>query len=53
VEKTNVLHLGLLFDRLKRESAIIAEALAEKRLEVVVSRYSLQNGQVEVLDATW
>jgi carbonic anhydrase len=53
VEKTNALHLGRLFDRLKRDSPIIAGALADKRLHVVVSRYSLGNGQVEVLDATW
>ena len=53
VEAANALHLAALHDTLKRESPIIGEALASGRLQVVVAKYSLQAGQVEVLDTTW
>jgi len=53
VEAATNIHLGLLSDTLRRESPIIGEALAAGRLQVVVAKYSLGNGQVEVLDATF
>jgi carbonic anhydrase len=52
VEKANNLHLAAIYDTLKRESHIIGEALASGRLQVVVAKYSLGAGQVEVLDTT-
>ncbi len=52
VEAANNLHLAAIYDTLKRESAIIGEALASRRLHVVVVKYSLRAGQVEVLDTT-
>jgi len=53
VEAANDLHLAALYDILRRESPIIGEALAAGRLHLVVSKYSLQTGQVAVLDTTW
>ncbi len=52
VEKANNLHLAAIHDTLRRESAIIGEALTSGRLHIVVSKYSLQDGHVEVLDTT-
>jgi carbonic anhydrase len=52
VEAANNLHLAAIYDTLKRESPIIGEALASKRLHVVLAKYSLRAGQVEVLDTT-
>jgi len=53
VEAANKLHLAALHDTLRRESAIIGEALTSGRLNIVVGKYSLQDGHVEVLDTTW
>jgi carbonic anhydrase len=53
VEAANNLHLAALHDTLRRESPIIGEALASDRLHIVVTKYSLQAGQVDVLDTTW
>jgi|WetSurMetagenome_2_1015567.scaffolds.fasta_scaffold107008_2 carbonic anhydrase len=53
VEAANNLHLAALHDTLKQESPIIAAALASGDFHMVVTKYSLQAGQVEVLDATW
>jgi carbonic anhydrase len=52
VEKANNLHLAGLYDTLKRESPIIGEALTSGKLHVVVVKYSLGSGQVEILDTT-
>jgi len=52
VETVTNAHLAELYDTLRRESSIIGEALARKRLHMVVSKYSLRNGRVEVLDST-
>jgi len=53
VEAATNLHLAALHDALRRESPIIGDALASGRLQVVVSKYSLKNGRVDVLDATF
>ena len=53
VEAASDHHLTLLHDTLTQKSAIIGEALRSRSLEVVVSKYFLSNGQVEVLDATF
>jgi carbonic anhydrase len=53
VEAATEAHLRRLTEKLTQESAIIREALAAGRLHLVVSKYSLSNGQVEVLDRTW
>jgi carbonic anhydrase len=53
VEEANDLHLAAVHDTLRRESPIIGEALASKRFHIVVAKYSLQAGQVEVLDTSW
>lgn len=52
VEEANNLHLAALFDTLRRESSIIIEALASGRFHVVLAKYSLYTGQVEVLETT-
>ena len=44
--------LAQLYDRLSQNSAIIREALAARRLDIVVAKYFLGNGHVEVLDTT-
>jgi carbonic anhydrase len=53
VEAATNAHLAALHDAMRRQSAIIGDALTSGRLHIVVSKYSLHNGQVEVLDATW
>lgn len=53
VEAATETHLMRLQAKLSQESAIIREALAAGRLHLVVSKYYLSNGQVEVLDRTW
>lgn len=53
VEAATKAHLTRLKEKLSRDSAIIGEALAAGRLHLVVSKYYLSNGQVEVLDRTW
>lgn len=52
VEEANNLHLAAIYDTMKRESPIIGEALASGRLHLVVAKYSLSAGQVQVLDTT-
>jgi carbonic anhydrase len=44
--------LAQLYDRLSQNSAIIREALAARRLDLVLTKYFLGNGHVEVLDTT-
>lgn len=53
VEAANDLHLKFLYDALSRQSPILREALAARRLEAVLAKYFLSNGRVEVLDATF
>lgn len=53
VEAATEAHLKRLKEKLSRDSVIIREALAAGRLHLVVSKYYLSNGQVEVLDRTW
>lgn len=53
VEAANDLHLKALYDTLSRQSPIIREGLAARRLDIIVAKYSLGNGRVDVLDATW
>jgi carbonic anhydrase len=53
VEAANDLHLKSLYDTLSRQSPILREALAARRLEVVLSKYFLTDGRVEVLTATF
>jgi len=53
VEAAHDRHLKALYDGLSRQSAIIREALAARRLEVVVAKYFLSHGRVEVLEATF
>ncbi len=53
VEAAHDRHLKALYDGLSRQSAIIREALAARRLEVVVAKYFLSTGKVEVLEATF
>jgi hypothetical protein len=53
VEAANDLHLKSLYDTLSRQSPILREALAARRLEVVLSKYFLTDGRVEVLAATF
>jgi carbonic anhydrase len=45
--------LQLLADNLRRQSTIIGEALDAGRVDLVVSKYSLQNGSVATLAATF
>ncbi len=52
VETATNLHLAALADLMRTQSPIIGQALAEGRLHLVVSKYSLNNGQVEVLSST-
>jgi carbonic anhydrase len=53
VEAANDLHLKSLYDALSPQSPIMREALAARRLELVLSKYFLTDGRVEVLDATF
>lgn len=53
VEKANDLHLKSLYEALGQESPIIREALASRRLEVVMAKYFLTTGRVEKLEATF
>jgi carbonic anhydrase len=52
VEAANDLHLKSLYDCLRR-SPIVSEALADGRLAMVVAKYSLTSGRIEVLEATF
>lgn len=53
VEAAHDLHVRSISDCLSRRSVIIREALAARRLEVVVAKYFLSHGRVEVLEATF
>lgn len=53
VETANNLHLKSLYDSLSQQSPIMHEALASRRLEVVLTKYFLTSGRVEVLEATF
>ena len=53
VEAANDFHLKNLYDALSRQSPIMREALAARRLEVVLAKYFLTDGRVEVLAATF
>jgi len=52
VEAATDTFLAQIYDTLSKQSAIIGQALAARRLEVVVAKYFLASGRVDVLDAT-
>ncbi len=53
VEAATDQHLEALAETLRRQSPIISEALAAGRLDLVVSKYYLNSGQVLTLNATF
>ena len=53
VEEATNRHLQYLEASLLRESHIIREALDQGRLDLVVAKYQLQTGKVDVLSATF
>lgn len=53
MEEATEQHLKALEETLKRESKIIGEALDQGRLELVVAKYQLGSGRVEMLNATF
>ncbi|RJR40656.1 MAG: carbonic anhydrase [Deltaproteobacteria bacterium] len=53
VEEATCQHLKSLAAALRRESRIIGEALEQGRLDLVVAKYRLQSGKVDVLKATF
>jgi carbonic anhydrase len=53
VEAANDLHLKTLYECLKRRSPIVRQALADGSLVMVVAKYSLTSGRIEVLEATF
>ena len=53
VEEATEQHLKALEQTLRRESTIIGEALDQGRLELVVAKYLLGSGRVEMLKATF
>jgi len=53
VEAATCQHLKSLKATLKQESRIISEALEQGRLDLVVAKYQLQTGKVDVLSATF
>jgi carbonic anhydrase len=53
IEAATNLHLSLLAETLRRESAVIGAAFSQGRLDLVVSKYLLQSGQVLTLNATF
>ncbi len=53
VEAATEQHLEALAETLRRQSPIISEALAAGRLDLVVSKYYLDSGQVLTLNATF
>jgi carbonic anhydrase len=53
VEAATCQHLKSLKATLRQESRIISEALEQGRLELVVAKYQLQTGKVDVLSATF
>ena len=52
VEAATDTFLAQLHDTLSHKSAIIGEALAARRVGLVVAKYFLTSGRVEVLDST-
>jgi len=50
VEAATDLHLRALHEKLRQESSVIRAALQEKKLGLVVTKYSLQNGKVETIN---
>ncbi len=53
VEAANDLHLKALYAGLREVSPIIKEALEARRLEMVLAKYFLSTGAIEVLEATF
>jgi carbonic anhydrase len=53
VEEATCHHLKSLKAALQRESRIIREALEQGRLDLVVAKYRLHSGKVDVLSATF
>ena len=53
VEEATEQHLKSLEETLRRDSKIIGEALDQGRLELVVAKYLLGSGRVEMLNATF
>jgi carbonic anhydrase len=53
VEAANNLHLQSLYDCLRGRSPIVRQALADGCLAMVLAKYSLTNGRIEVLEATF
>ncbi|MFA5110097.1 MAG: carbonic anhydrase [Desulfobaccales bacterium] len=53
VEEATNLHLQALEETLRRESRIIGAALDQGRLELVVVKYLLHSGKVEMLNASF
>ena len=53
VEKATEHHLRALEESLRRQSKIISEALDDRRLELVVAKYQLHSGKVDILQATF
>jgi len=53
VEEATEQHLKSLEETLRRESKIIGEALEQGRLELVVAKYLLGSGRVEMLNSTF
>jgi carbonic anhydrase len=52
IEAATDLHLKSLVETLRRESAIIREAMEAGRLEIIVAKYFLHAGQVQPLTST-
>lgn len=53
VEAATDFHLQYLAETLRRTSSIVREALEARRLEVVVAKYFLHSGQVQLLTTTF
>ncbi|MEW6387684.1 MAG: carbonic anhydrase [Thermodesulfobacteriota bacterium] len=53
VEAATDQFLQELVENLRRQSSIIGAALKEKRLELVMAKYFLQNGMVQTLNSTF
>jgi carbonic anhydrase len=53
VEAATDIHLQHLAETLRRESSIIREAVEAGRLEVMVAKYFLHTGQVQLLNSTF
>jgi carbonic anhydrase len=53
VEEATNQHLQSLGKALRQQSRIISEALDQRRLDLVVAKYRLQNGKVDMLSATF